>query len=107
VFPRSAFRVPRSAFGSIDDGEDVFFVHEEDGVGLAALFELIAGPGGEQDDVALLDLEGPAGAVLEEFARTDGQNFALLRLVLGGVGEEEAAGGFFFGFKTLNDEAVA
>ena len=64
--------------------QDVFLVQQQDVIALAAL-ELVAGPVGEQDDVADLDLERLATAVLEEFARADGQDLALLRLLSGAV----------------------
>src|ERR1019366_4316595 len=45
-------------------------------------------------------------AVLVTAAGTDGDDFALLRLLLGGVGDNDATLGFFLGFNTLDDNTV-
>ncbi len=46
-------------------------------------------------------------AVVEELARTDGDHLALLGLLLGGVGEDDAARGLLFLLDDLDDDAVA
>src|SRR5581483_3496078 len=81
----------RGEISLVHDGEDVFLAHDEQAVLARALPELVAGPGGEQDGVAGLDLQAAAAAVLEELAGAGGQHLALLRLVLGGVGQQDAA----------------
>ena len=45
-------------------------------------------------------------AVLVAAARTDGDDFALLRLLLDGVGNDDAAFGFFLGFDALDDNTI-
>src|SRR5262245_56611982 len=50
----------------LNDGEHILLAHDEDGVAGRAFAELVAGPGGEQDGVAFLDLQAAAGAVLGE-----------------------------------------
>ena len=64
----------------VDDGEDIFFAHEQDVFALG-LLEFVSGPVREEDDVAFLDLERSAAAVLEQFARPDGEDLAFLRFV--------------------------
>src|SRR5687768_11526410 len=51
---------------SIDDGEDVVLGHDEQFLAIDRHF--VAGVGGEQDAVALLDLEGGALAAVQQFA---------------------------------------
>src|SRR5262249_30195259 len=77
----------------LDDGQYVFLVHDEDGVAGAALLELVAGPGGEQDGVPFFDLERPPAPVLEHPAGADGEYGAALRLLLGVVWQDDAAAG--------------
>src|ERR1700710_410451 len=48
---------------------------------------------GVEDLVALRDVEWAASAVLVDGAVADGDDLALLRLLFGGVGEEDAASG--------------
>src|SRR5436309_11836299 len=58
----------RSRYSSfIDDGEHILLTHEEDFV-VPAFAELVARPGGEQDVLAHLHLQGTAGPVLEHAA---------------------------------------
>src|SRR5215469_12097100 len=87
----------------VDHGQDVLFAHQQDVVA-AALLELVAGPVGEQDGVADLDLERPAGAVLHHAAGADGEHLALLRLVLGRVRQDDAAGRLLLGLETFDDD---
>src|SRR4051794_23512512 len=63
----------------IEHGQHVLLAHEEDVLAVRFL-ELVAGPVGEQDGVALLDLERAPGAVLEKAAGPDREDFPLLRL---------------------------
>ena len=69
--------------------------------------ELLAGVGGEQDDVADLDLELATLAVLRDPALAHREHLALLRLVLGGVGQNDPAGRRVLGLFPLNDHAIA
>src|SRR5262249_53660911 len=86
--------------------EDVFFAHKEDGVLRGPFAELVAGPGGEQDGVALLDLEPAASAVLEKLARADREDLALLGFVLGGVGQQDAPRRLLLGLESSHHNAV-
>ena len=45
-------------------------------------------------------------AALVAGARADGDDLALLRLLLGGVGDDDAALGLLFGLDALDDDAV-
>ena len=65
------------------------------------------GVAGEEDAVALLDLHFAAGAVVEQLAGADGDDRAAGRLVLGGVGNVDAAGGLLLRFFALDDDFVA
>src|SRR4051794_35141934 len=73
-------------------GEYVFLVHDQNGVAARLVLELVAGPGGEQHPVALLDLERTPRAVLHELAGTDRQDGAALGLLFGAVRDDDAAG---------------
>ena len=53
-------------------------------------------------DVDRDDVAGLLGAL----ARADGEDLALLRLLLGGVGDDETAGGGLLGIAGLDDDAV-
>src|ERR687895_2672524 len=59
-----------------------------------------------QDLVALGDVErNPLVAVLVPLAVADRENLAALRLLLGRVGKDDAAGGGLFLFNRLDDQA--
>ena len=73
-----------------DDRQNVFFAHQQQ-VAVAEL-ELLAGIGGEQHAVAGLDLQGGPLAVLSRPALADADHLAAGGLVLGGVGQDDAAG---------------
>src|SRR5213075_37974 len=73
---------------------------------LAAVLELVAGPGGEQDLVADLQLHRGAGPVVLELAGADGEHLAPLRLVLGGVRQQDAAAGLLLGGLPADDDPV-
>src|SRR6266566_9814328 len=72
----------------LDDGEDVLLAHDEELVAV----DLELGPGvlGVEDLVALLDVDRLALAVIEDPARTDREDRALLGLLLGGVRQDDA-----------------
>src|SRR5207249_7955507 len=69
-------------------------------------FVFVAGSGGEEHVVAGLQLHGQAGAVFFLLAGADGDDFAALRLVLGGVRQDDAAGRLLLGGLPANDDAV-
>jgi hypothetical protein len=93
-----------SGSGSADDPEDVAFLHDQQV--LAVDLDLGAGPFAEQDAVAGLDVERRDGAVLALGATADGDDFAFLRLFLGGVGDDDPAGRLLFGLYAPDQHAI-
>src|SRR3546814_12886966 len=57
-------------------------------------------------DVAGLDIQRGHLAVFGLGAGADGDDFAFLRLFLGGVGDDDAAGGLLFRLYAANENAV-
>src|SRR3954469_5630277 len=92
------------ACASAHHAEDVGFLHDEEV--LAIELHFAAGPFSEQDLVARLDVERRHIAVFGTGARADGDDLAFLRLFLGGVGNDDAAGGFLGGFDAAYEHAV-
>src|SRR5437899_3274289 len=82
----AAMSSPSSAF---DHAEDVLLAHDE--VLLAVDLDLRSGVLAEQDPVADLHVERQHLAVLVHLALADGDHLALLRLLLGGVRNDDAA----------------
>ena len=76
---------------ALDDAEDVAFLHDDEL--LAVDLDLGARPFAEQHPVAGLDVERMDLAVLAARAGADGDHFALHRLFLRGVGNDDAARG--------------
>ena len=74
---------------AFDDAHDVGLLHDQEL--LAVDLDLGAGPLAEQDAVAGLDVERDELAGLVAGARADGDDLAFLRLLLGGVGNDDAA----------------
>src|SRR5262245_16916854 len=89
---------------SLDDREDVVLAHQE--VHLAVDLELVTGIRGEEHLVAGLDLEWPTLAVLGDAAVADSDHLALLRLVLGGIRQHDAAGRLLLGLLPLDDHPI-
>src|SRR6185437_301296 len=87
----------------VDDREQV--ARRQDEVLLVVVLDLGAAVLAVEDDVALLDVELDALAVLPA-ARAHGQDDALLRLLLGGVRDDEAGGSGLLGVERLDDDAV-
>src|SRR3546814_1938958 len=81
--------------GSGDDAEDVRFLHDQQL--FAVDLDFGARPFAKQDAVAGLDVERGDFAIVGAGARPDRDDFAFLRLFLGGVGNDDAAGRLFFG----------
>src|SRR4051812_12608589 len=75
----------------LDDGEHV--ARREHQVLLAGVANLGAAVLGVQHDVALGDVDRNAVALVVDAARADGEDGALLRLLLGGVGNDDAGRG--------------
>src|SRR5438552_17589504 len=87
-----------------DDAHDVGFVHDQEF--LTVELDFGARPLAEQHAVATLDVDRDQLAALIAAARADGDDLAFLRLLLGGVGNDDAAGGLGFGIDTADDHAV-
>src|SRR6266513_1818319 len=90
--------------GLIEHAHDVGFFHDHEV--LAIELHLGARPLSEQHPVAALDVEWMHVAVFVAGAGTDGDHFALHRLFLNRVGDEDAAGGLRLRFDTANQDAV-
>src|SRR4051794_21578923 len=88
-----------------DLGEDVGLAQDQQV--LAVHGDLGAAVLGVQDLVALADVEGDALAVVVELAVADREHLALLRLLLGRVGEHDAGGGGRLLLDGLDDQAIA
>src|SRR5215217_1350701 len=71
----------------LEHAHDVAFLHDQQLV--AVELDLGAGPLAEQDAVAGLDAQRDEVALLVAGARADGQDLALHRLLLGGVGDDQ------------------
>src|SRR5438094_4678590 len=87
-----------------EDAEDVLLLHDE--VLRAVQLDLAAGILPEEDPVAGLDRGRNLGAVLGDLPAADGDHPALLRLFLGGVGDEDAAVLGVLFLETLDEHAV-
>src|SRR4051812_9837642 len=89
----------------LDDREDVLLADDEE----LFLVDLELGPGvlRVQDGVALLDVDRLALPVIEGPARADRENGPLLGLLLGGVGQDDAALGHLFTGSRLDHDAIA
>src|SRR5690606_19585756 len=73
---------------------------------LALELDLRAGPFSEQHHVADLDIERDQLTLLVAYARANGDYLALLRLLLCGVGNDDAAGGLFVRLDPPNQDTV-
>ena len=87
-----------------DDAHDVFFAHHEQF--FAFDFDGLAGILAEQHAVADFDVERQHFAVFGLLAFADGLHFALVGLLGGGVGDDDAGSGFALFFQPLHDDAV-
>src|ERR1051326_5794133 len=76
---------------ALDDAHDVGLLHDQEI--FAIDLYLGARPFAEQHDVAGLPFGRDALAGIVERTRADGDDFAFLRLLLGGLGDADAAGG--------------
>src|SRR5262249_26282580 len=73
---------------------------------VATDLHLGARPFAEQHAVADLEVDGNELALLVTAARAHSQDFTLRGLLLGGVGNDDAAGGLLLGIDALDDDAV-
>ena len=92
------------AGGLAELGEDVRLAQHEQVVALDG--HLGAAVFGVEDLVPLRDVERAATAVLLDRAVADGDDLALLRLLFGRVGEDDAAGGRLLLLDRLDDQPV-
>src|SRR5207253_5771140 len=69
-------------------------------------FDLGARPFAEQDGIADLDVDGDELAALVASAGSNGDDLALLWLLLGGVRNDDATSGLRLGIDSLDDNAV-
>src|SRR6185437_16211430 len=89
---------------AFDDAHDVGLLHDEEF--LAVDLDLGAAPLAEQDPIPSLEIEGNELAAFVSGARANGDDFALLRLLLGGVRNDDAALRLFLAFNATDDDAV-
>src|SRR3954447_22305649 len=90
--------------GAFKDAHDVGLLHDQEL--LTTELHLGARPLAEQDAVAGLDVERAQLALVVQRAGADGDDLTLLRLLLGGVGDEDATRGLLFGRHAANENAV-
>src|SRR5713226_6269625 len=89
------------------DRQHVLFPHEENVAAGLVFLELVAGPSGENDRVAFLDLKRPTRSVLHHLARPDCQYFALLWFVLGIIGKNDSPGRLLIRFEPTNNDPIS
>src|SRR5215217_8426931 len=89
---------------AFEDAQDVGLLHDEEL--LAVELDLGARPLAEQDAVAGLHVERAQLALVVERAGADGDHLALLRLLLGGVGDDDAAGRLLLRRDAADQDAV-
>src|SRR5207247_1537062 len=89
---------------AFNDAEHFVFAHDE--VILTIELDLLAGILAEQDRVARLHVEGDALAVVFGLPGADGDHLALLGLLFGGVGDDDAADFLFAFIEALDNDAV-
>src|SRR3954462_12064518 len=85
--------------------QDVRLAQDQNLVG--AELDLGAAVLAENDLVALFDVHGDVLAVFVAGARADRQDAAALRLLLGGIRQDDAADRRFLFFEDLYDQAIA
>src|SRR5882757_7180280 len=89
----------------LDAGEDIGLAQNEQILPV----DLDLGPAvlAVEDLVALLDIQRDALAVLVELSVADCEDLALLRLLLGGLGKDDATGSGQLLLDRLHDQAIA
>src|SRR5262245_10490427 len=90
--------------GAFEHAEDVALFHDEKL--LAVDLDLGARPFAEQHPIAGLHVEGHERSLLVAGAGPHGDDLALLRLLLGGIGDDDAAFGPLILLDTAHDDAV-
>src|SRR5271163_4828848 len=88
----------------LENAHDVALLHDQeiDAVEL----DLGTRPLAEQHAVANLQVDRNELAGFVTATRADGNDLALRGLLLGGVGDDDATGGFRFGINTLDNNAI-
>src|SRR5688572_18320162 len=89
---------------ALDHREHFVFAHDQ--VILAINSYFLSRVLAEQDGVAVLHIERNPLAVLVGLTLADADDFALLGLFLGGVGDDDAADFLFFFLDALHEDAV-
>jgi len=87
-----------------DHGEDFVLTHDEEF--FAVQLDLLAGVLSEQNEIAGLDVERHALAVVFDFAGSGGDDLALLRLLFGRIGDDDAADLLFCFLDALDNDPV-
>src|SRR3954451_6844503 len=95
---------PLRRCGAFKDTHDVGLLHDQEL--LTIELHLGAGPLAEQDAVAGLDVQRAQLALVIQRAGADGDHLALLRLLLRGVRNDNAARGLLFGRHVANQNTV-
>src|SRR5829696_2766957 len=90
--------------GAFEHAHDVGLLHDQEL--LAVELDLGARPLAEQDAVAGLHVERAQLTLVVERAGAGGDHLALLRLLLGGVGDDDAARGLLFRRDAADENAV-
>src|SRR6201999_3226839 len=93
------------SLAALENAHVVGLLHDQEF--LAVDLHLGAGPLAEQHEVAGLHFRGDALATVVQGARTHRDHFAFLRLLLGGIGDDDAAGGLLILLDAADDHAVA
>src|SRR4051812_47716793 len=90
--------------GLVEHAHDVGLLHDQELVTVE--LDLGAGPFAEQHAVADLDAQRDQVALLVAGTRTNGQDLALHRLFLGGVGDDDPALGLLLLVDALDDDSI-
>src|SRR5262249_44027756 len=96
--------LPARAGRLLDHAHDVRLLHDHQL--LTIELDLSSRPLAEEDAVTRLDIERVDLAVLATRAGADGDDLALHRLLLGGVGDDDAAGALLFLFDAPDEHTV-
>ncbi len=88
----------------LEDGQHLVFTHDQ--VLVAVYLDLLARVLAEQDGVAFLHVQRGALAVVLDLAGAGGNDFALLRLFLGRVRDDDPADLLLTFLDALDDDAV-
>src|SRR5271155_2644098 len=105
ALPLRCLRALLLHLAAFDHAHDVALLHDQEL--FAVDLHLGAGPFAEQDDVAGLHFQrGALAGLLIDRAGTDRDDFALLGLLLHGVGDDDAAGSLGVFLDAANDHAV-